>query len=229
MPGTGGLLAHSEKGGRRSVPHSDAGGGAGAAGAPLPSTPAAQRIPSGRSVPPRQAIALVTLRGLEEGPVRPKFERVSRPVIETWCDWFPGAREIVHEATEAGRRRGVNPLDDLALAALADRLFESVVLAAIGDTVAHAQHRRGRRGGPLPSTHDWLLAPGSARHPRPRHPRRNKLADGLQRQEDWSQGSSLAPTGRDWPRFDQWRQRGCCSVLVPALHRHGGQAVETSD
>mmetsp|Transcript_37337 Transcript_37337/g.120616 ORF Transcript_37337/g.120616 Transcript_37337/m.120616 type:complete len:523 (-) Transcript_37337:345-1913(-) len=84
-----------------------------------------------------EAIALVTLRGLEEGPVRPKFERVSRPVIETWCDWFPGAREIVHEATEAGRRRGVNPLDDLALAALADRLFESVVLAAIGDTVAH--------------------------------------------------------------------------------------------
>jgi len=84
-----------------------------------------------------EAIALVTLHGLEEGPVRPKFERVSRPVIETWCDWFPGAREIVHEATEAGRRRGVNPLDDSALAALADRLFESVVLAAIGDTVAH--------------------------------------------------------------------------------------------
>ena len=52
QPGTGTLLAHSERGGGRSVPHSDAGGGAGAAGAPPPPTPAAQRIPSGGSVSP---------------------------------------------------------------------------------------------------------------------------------------------------------------------------------
>ena len=100
--GTGTLLAHSERGGGRSVPHSDAGGGAGAAGAPPPPTPAAQRIPSGGSVPPpRQAIALVTLHGLEEGPVRPKFERVSRRLVDAWCDWFPGARDVVLEVRVA--------------------------------------------------------------------------------------------------------------------------------
>ena len=61
--------------------------------------PSASRA-AGRS-PPRQAIALVTLHGLEEGPVRPKFERVSRRLVDAWCDWFPGARDVVLEVRVA--------------------------------------------------------------------------------------------------------------------------------
>jgi len=86
-----------------------------------------------------EAIALVTLHGLEEGPVRPKFERVSRRLVDAWCDWFPGARDVVLEA-EAGRPPGGGGslLDDSAsLAALADKLFSLVILPSIGDAAAH--------------------------------------------------------------------------------------------
>ena len=41
------------------------------------------------------------LHGLEEGPVRPKFERVSRRLVDAWCDWFPGARDVVLEVRVA--------------------------------------------------------------------------------------------------------------------------------
>mmetsp|Transcript_6828 Transcript_6828/g.22442 ORF Transcript_6828/g.22442 Transcript_6828/m.22442 type:complete len:288 (+) Transcript_6828:1397-2260(+) len=103
-----------------------------------------------------EAIALVTLRGLEEGPVRPTFERVSRRLIDAWCDWFPGARDVVLEA-EAGRPPGGGGslLDDSAsLAALADKLFSLVILPSIGDAAAHdlldmATHGQARSRTPF--------------------------------------------------------------------------------
>jgi len=98
----------------------------------------AEAIESCFDVLSSEAMALITLQGQEEGLIRPKFERVSRSLVDTWCDWFPGAREVVREATEERRHSGREPLGDRkGLAVMAQRIFESTVLTSIGAAAAH--------------------------------------------------------------------------------------------